>query len=478
MKGVSQFLEVTLIIVITVVVSLIVANFVMNTATQRTATVQNATRQKLQCQFGDMFIKNVTFDCNNNCFLGNPYLINATIENSGTMALDFERIQTRLTTGEEYTMYEVRDSTSAATIETHNFNSIFLSSSPVMPTETMHTHRAYSNDSNTVGLWHFDEGSGQSVADSGRNNSGTLGNTSAVDNDPSWLTSSSCKFNSCLNFTGVNQTVIVPFSQFLNITTNKITLETWIYLKASPTATDAMMIVGKTNSSSVGTDFTTIQDSIIYALYITQGPRARFVINNGTKQILQDSNPQLVDIGSSGLNQWIHVAGTYNGSIMKLYINGALSNTKNVEGNLTNQSTQQSTFIGAANSTIWFFNGSIDEVRISNFARSFNTTLNYTVNYPNLQTVALYNGTGTQIATSSASGNAYSNTIVVNTSDEYRVEATDTSGNKIEKWYPVKPGANLCVSRSKLEKVVVVAQNCPELFDAIPGNLVNFVRCG
>jgi len=457
MKGVSQFLEVTLIIVITVVVSLIVANFVMNTATQRTQTVENATRQKLNCQFGDMFIRNVTFDCNNNCFLGNPYLINASIENSGTIALDFDKISTRLTTGEEYTMYAVKDSISAASIETHNFNSILMSSNPVMPTETMHTHRAYSNDSNTVALWHFDEGSGNSAADSGRNNTGSIINRTSA--NEMWNTSANCKFNACLTFNGINQTVRVGYNNNSNITGDKLTLEAWVNTKTVSLGTTFLTVISKMNSTG----------SEVYSLRIIDPGRIRFQINNGSVRTATTS-----DVIAS--NAWYHLAGVYNGSNMKIFINGVESTSSNVEGNIA--STSNDIYIGSNNSVGWFFNGSIDEPRISNFARSFNTTLNYTVNYQNLQTVALYNGTGAQIVSASASGSGYSNTVLVNTSDEYRVQVTDTSGNIIEKWYPVKPGANLCVARNKLEKVVLVAQNCPELFDALPGNLVNFVRCG
>jgi hypothetical protein len=48
----------------------------------------------------------------------------------------------------------------------------------------------YTVDANTIGLWSFDEGSGQTVADkSSWQNTGTLGSTRGVDaNDPAWVT--------------------------------------------------------------------------------------------------------------------------------------------------------------------------------------------------------------------------------------------------------------------------------------------------
>jgi hypothetical protein len=47
----------------------------------------------------------------------------------------------------------------------------------------------FSADANTLGLWHFDEGAGQSAADvSTSANDGTLGDTDSVDSaDPAWV---------------------------------------------------------------------------------------------------------------------------------------------------------------------------------------------------------------------------------------------------------------------------------------------------
>jgi len=54
-----------------------------------------------------------------------------------------------------------------------------------------HYQGIYNNDSGLVGLWHFDEGSGQTVSDSSNfNNNGTLGGSTAVENsDPNWIES-------------------------------------------------------------------------------------------------------------------------------------------------------------------------------------------------------------------------------------------------------------------------------------------------
>jgi hypothetical protein len=47
----------------------------------------------------------------------------------------------------------------------------------------------FSPDTNTLGLWHFDEGAGQIASDASASaNYGTLGNNGSVDNaDPTWV---------------------------------------------------------------------------------------------------------------------------------------------------------------------------------------------------------------------------------------------------------------------------------------------------
>ena len=60
---------------------------------------------------------------------------------------------------------------------------------------------------------------------------------------------------------------------------------------------------------------------------------------------------------------WYHVVGTYDGSVMKLYVNGQLENSTPAAGNIFISSTKW--IIGAFNSeTDAFFDGIIDDVRI------------------------------------------------------------------------------------------------------------------
>ncbi|HEY7019302.1 MAG TPA: LamG domain-containing protein, partial [Gaiellaceae bacterium] len=62
------------------------------------------------------------------------------------------------------------------------------------------------------------------------------------------------------------------------------------------------------------------------------------------------------------LNTWTHLASTYDGSTLKLYVNGVLAGSKAVTGSLA--ATTNPLRIGG--NTIWseWFSGQIDEVRL------------------------------------------------------------------------------------------------------------------
>jgi hypothetical protein len=65
--------------------------------------------------------------------------------------------------------------------------------------------------------------------------------------------------------------------------------------------------------------------------------------------------------------QWYHLVGTYDGSQIRLYINGALAGTPtSITGSIA--STNDPCYVGRY--TTPYFNGTIDEVRISNVSRS------------------------------------------------------------------------------------------------------------
>jgi len=188
--------------------------------------------------------------------------------------------------------------------------------------------------SGLVAAYGFNEGTGTAIGDaSGRGNAGTAANTT-------WSTAG--KYGGALSFNGTNSMVSVANTASLGLTTG-MTLEAWA------------------NPSALGTTWRTLilkekPAGMAYALYANN--------NTGKPNGQVDVGGEQNAIGTSGvpLNAWSHLAVTYDGTALKLYVNGTLVSTTLVVGqiNLSNGALR----IGG--NTIWneWFKGLIDEVRI------------------------------------------------------------------------------------------------------------------
>src|SRR5206468_12794804 len=111
--------------------------------------------------------------------------------------------------------------------------------------------------------------------------------------------------------------------------------------------------------------------------------------------------------GQLALNQWYHVAGTYDGARMRLFVNGAQVAIQSTTGAI--DQTANPLRIGSADASGDFFAGTIDEVRLSNVVR-------YAANFavpsapfaPDANTAGLWHldeGGGTTTADASGNGN-------------------------------------------------------------------------
>ncbi|UHO38091.1 T9SS type A sorting domain-containing protein [Chryseobacterium capnotolerans] len=85
--------------------------------------------------------------------------------------------------------------------------------------------------------------------------------------------------------------------------------------------------------------------------------------NNKLQFVLSINNVQQKLASSTALNAntWYHVAATYDGSTMKLYINGTLDASKAQTGNVNSNGAFN---VGYLYNTSRNFNGKIDEVRV------------------------------------------------------------------------------------------------------------------
>jgi predicted phage tail protein len=192
-----------------------------------------------------------------------------------------------------------------------------------------------------VAAYAFDEGSGTSLADgSGRLNTGTIGGTSA----PTWTIG---KRGAALQFDGLNDWVTVPDASSLDLTTG-MTLEAWIY----PTLVQDWHTVAFKEQSG----------DLVYGLYANDRDRS-----GPQGQVYTGGSAKLVD-GPSRLpvNQWSHLAATYNGSTLTLYVNGVAVASTAVTGNIL--TSTGALRIGGNNVAAEWFKGRIDDVRVYNRA--------------------------------------------------------------------------------------------------------------
>ena len=200
-----------------------------------------------------------------------------------------------------------------------------------------------SNDG-LLGHWRLNEGGGTSVADaSGNKNIGTTVGSA--------IRSPAGRINGAVILNGLNDAVAVPFSNSLNSVTNQVTLSAWIYRTTAKSGWQNIVTrqYGTSNKDQ-------------FALALTSNTYA-FVVNT------VDSGPKTLYGGTNKVNEWVHLAGVYDGSTMKLYVDGNLVATlTGVTGNVRMES--KPLFFGGGadgvdpNVLSWFMSGLIDDVRV------------------------------------------------------------------------------------------------------------------
>ena len=204
---------------------------------------------------------------------------------------------------------------------------------------------AYSSDSNTVLLMHFDEGSGQTAADeSSYGNHGT-------NNGATWT--SDAKFGKALSFDGTDDYVAIPNSTSL-ATTGNFSVELWVKILS---AQSGAFIARASGTYGGAMSYNLNWDSVYSRLYFQMtgtGGVGNHLVYTG-----QDTAP---------LNQFLHIAVTLDASNVNIYINGVLkaSEARQIPA-LNNTGSVQ---IGKLYASTGRINAIIDEVRISNKTRS------------------------------------------------------------------------------------------------------------
>jgi hypothetical protein len=221
-----------------------------------------------------------------------------------------------------------------------------------------------------MALWHFDEGSGYNITadcsgkiDRDYYNHGNMGNNDdpiVQDGmDPDWV---SAKYGSALDFDRSNTDRIRVYdTSNLRLLIN-ITVEAWI---KTSTLEDSMTVSCRWD--------TTAPDHGGWIFYLNEG---RITLN-----LTQDLNPLIGSevVGTTDLRDgsWYHVLGTYDGSEIRVYVDGKLENSVSYSNGFDTSYYHLSpgdghgVYIGLRCDTCtsvggWYYDGVIDEVRIQN----------------------------------------------------------------------------------------------------------------
>ena len=163
--------------------------------------------------------------------------------------------------------------------------------------------------------------------------------------------------NYAASYNGVNSYVAVPWHSELQ-PAFAFTVEAWIYPSALPSG--SACIIGKNYVTS-------------YYFGIENTGRFIFMPRNQAGGFLRSRVT-----GTVKVNQWTHIAGTYDGTNTRLYINGVLDTSRTgITGSVG--SNFDSLYIGCdrqSGSRAYFFNGRLDNVRIWKSARTASEIFN------------------------------------------------------------------------------------------------------
>lgn len=147
------------------------------------------------------------------------------------------------------------------------------------------------------------------------------------------------------SFDGVDDLIRVPDTAALN-PSNQITIDAWVYPLSFPNS--APSIVRRNNPDSL--------TGVQYLLAVGDGSTTGVAhFNCG----IPDCNPTG---GSIPLNQWSHVAGTYDGNTAKVYVNGVLVDSMAVTGLIPPPGDDF--YIGSQGNPGRDFHGMIDELEV------------------------------------------------------------------------------------------------------------------
>lgn len=216
----------------------------------------------------------------------------------------------------------------------------------------------FNADINTIALWRLNESELNPVIDGAGVNNGTAVGTAIQ----------AGKFGNARYFGGYGNYIVVPDNASLR-NLSQITIESWVY----PTGFDLGCWANNESFVQKGKG----DQSNAYSLKIWRNQEDGCASANNFNQLNFNGN-----FGGGSLstrwfepNQWYYVVLTYDGSYLKIYINGTLETISAYSPNLTVTTLDplyinRHTWAGGYGSSYGRMQGLIDEIRISKIARS------------------------------------------------------------------------------------------------------------
>jgi hypothetical protein len=185
-----------------------------------------------------------------------------------------------------------------------------------------------------VAAFGFEEASGATVVDRFNNFDGTIDGATRV---------STGRFGRALAFDGINDSVTIPDSPALT-PTGGMTVSAWV----NPDALNAWRPIVSKERSPIPT----------YGLYASASGGS----SQPTARVFTNGDLTTNGTASFALNAWTHEAMTWNGTTLRLFVNGVQVASRTVSGALA-PSTGPLRLGGDSVRGEWF-SGRIDEVRV------------------------------------------------------------------------------------------------------------------
>jgi YD repeat-containing protein len=276
---------------------------------------------------------------------GNGYDIIFTSDAAGTSTLAFEQESYNGSTGT--VNYWVKVPTVSHTTDTVIY--LFYGNASIT---TDQSNKTGVWDSNYVLVSHLSNNAANTTVTDSTSNANNLTNQSNTSSK-----TAAGAIGAGLTYNGSSDYSSVSNNTSLNIQGSTITLELWVKPTNSTAASSERLLVKEVPSNA--------DPYIRYALWRVNGSsQVAFGVSTGGSGSLTS-----VTGGSLLAGGWSHIVGIYDGSSIKLFVNGSQASSSSETGNIA--SSSRPLVIGADTETASeYFNGAVDEARISNSARS------------------------------------------------------------------------------------------------------------